>query len=207
MKELQEIDDLDLRYGDLNVLDAFDDSASNFAFQGLKRKLGIHQETLSRALRRLESDQLVEHTEDGYRLTLRGLAVTGKSPKGGARSLRILETYLPSDIEASELISKLKYTWFSALRWFGYKETGEGAILTWLTEDGNTQIKAHFQGARLFIEIDSDDDEKLNVAITFAHELMNRIFKEYQQVKELTQNPQAQAVQYAVALTRGEGHN
>ena len=44
---MQDANDLDLRSGDWQVLDAFHDPVSILAFQGLKRKLGLHQETLS----------------------------------------------------------------------------------------------------------------------------------------------------------------
>ena len=46
---MHEADEYDLRSTDWHVLDAFD-SQSDFGFQGLKRKLGIHQETLSTGL-------------------------------------------------------------------------------------------------------------------------------------------------------------
>lgn len=174
------MNDYDLRHGDRQVLDAFRDSESKFAFQGLKRRLGIHQETLSRALRRLEEDELVEHAEDGYRLTPRGSAIVKKNQKGQAQSYRMLETYLPPDVSALDVISRLKYSWFSTLRWFGYTQTEGGAVLTWLTEDGRLQIKARFQGNRLSIETDSNDEETSEISIKFAHELLARVVKEYQ---------------------------
>ena len=185
VKILHEVNnDLDLSSGDWQVLDAFQDLQSNLAFQGLKRKLGMHQETLSRALHRLESDHLVERTEDGYRLTRRGseilnVTLRAESKKGN----KVLETYLPTDVPTSEVISRLKYSWFSTLRWLGYSENENESILTWLTEDGSTQVRACFKGNRLLIEI-VPDSEKSNLAIKSAHELISRIIREYRSVVE-----------------------
>lgn len=183
---MQELNDLDLRTGDWQVLDAFHDQ-SNLAFQGLKRKLGMHQETLSRALHRLEDDQLVERTEDGYRLTQRGSKIINVPIRGETKGNKILETQLPTDIPASEVISRLKYSWFSSLRWLGHSENGEETILTWVTEDGGTQVRAHFKGSNLMIEIASDSD-KSNFAIKSAHELIARIIREYKLIMEHEQN-------------------
>ena len=43
-----------------------------FTFEGLKRRLGTHPETLSRILDRLEEQQVLEKTERGYQVTQRG---------------------------------------------------------------------------------------------------------------------------------------
>lgn len=201
MKILQELDDdLDLRSGDWQVLDAFHDLQSNLAFQGLKRKLGMHQETLSRALHRLESDHLVERTEDGYRLTRRGSDVLNVSFRGSTKGKKVLETYLPTDVSTSEVISRLKYSWFSTLRWLGISENGDEAILTWLTEDGSTQVRSRFNGNRLVIEI-APDSEASNLAIKSAHELISRIIREYRSVVENLHNPQTPRVTHEARLS------
>jgi len=185
VKILQEANDLDLRSGDWQVLDAFHEPESSLAFQGLKRRLGMHQETLSRALHRLESDNLVERTEDGYRLTQRGSKITHTLVRGQPKKQsKVLETYLPSDVSSSDVILRLKYSWFSSLRWLGYSANSNEALLTWVTEDGATQVRARFEGNRLTIEIDPDNGENSNLAIKSAHELAARIIREYQHVQD-----------------------
>src|SRR3989449_11079675 len=94
-----EPESLDLREHDREVLEFLSqDPASRVAFQGLRRRLGIHPEQLSRALHRLAEDNLLERTELGYRVTSRALSVF--SP-GGLRAeedgVTILQTYLPPD--------------------------------------------------------------------------------------------------------------
>jgi hypothetical protein len=107
------------------------------------------------------------------------VTLRGESKKGN----KVLETYLPTDVPTSEVISRLKYSWFSTLRWLGYSENENEAILTWLTEDGSTQVRARFKGNRLLIEI-VPDSEKSNLAIKSAHELISRIIREYRSVVE-----------------------
>ena len=170
----------DLRSSDWHVLDAFD-SQSDFGFQGLKRKLGIHQETLSRALHRLEDDELIQRTPDGYRLTERGSAITRRVGPG-TQPDRILETYLPSDISVPDLISRLKYSWFGSLRWLGHSESKDGTVLSWVTEDGVSRVSSRFKGRQLTIEIEPHEYAMSNFAIKFAHELLARITKEYRNV-------------------------
>jgi hypothetical protein len=189
VKILQDANDLDLRSGDWQVLDAFHDQESSLAFQGLKRSLGMHQETLSRALHRLESDHLVERTEDGYRLTQRGSEVIHVPVRGQpTKRSKILETYLPSDVPSSDVISRLKYSWFSTLRWLGFSGNNDESVLTWVTEDGRTQVRARFEGNHLSIEINPDIGEKSDLAIKSAHELAARIIREYHMITEQVHN-------------------
>src|SRR5437879_7625379 len=64
----------DLRDHDREVLEFLSqDPSTQVAFQGLRRRLGIHPEQLSRALHRLAQDELVERTELGYRVSRRAL--------------------------------------------------------------------------------------------------------------------------------------
>ena len=72
--------DFDLREHDRHVLEFLSrDPSSQVAFQGIRRRLGIHPEQLSRALHRLADDGLVEHTEHGYRATAKALTVLSPS--------------------------------------------------------------------------------------------------------------------------------
>src|ERR1039457_1806999 len=51
-----------------------------FSFEGLRRKLGTHSETLSRILHRLEEQMILEKTPDGYHVTHKGKEVMGIKP-------------------------------------------------------------------------------------------------------------------------------
>ena len=50
----------DLHGNDTKVLSLLNEEGSNYSFKGIMRKLNIHQQSLSRALHRLEEMGLVE---------------------------------------------------------------------------------------------------------------------------------------------------
>src|SRR5947199_10412327 len=86
---------LDLREHDREVLEFLSqDPSSQVAFQGLRRRLGIHPEQLSRALHRLADDNLLEHTDLGYRVTPRAMQVLSPGSLPSAQpGVIILQTY------------------------------------------------------------------------------------------------------------------
>ena len=64
----------DLRDTDADILNVLlkngdECSISTFSFSGLKIKLNLHQEILSRSLKRLKELKLIEKTESGYKST------------------------------------------------------------------------------------------------------------------------------------------
>src|SRR3989442_14957634 len=70
----------DLRDHDREVLEFLSpDPDSPVAFQGLRRRLGIHPEHLSRVLHRLADRELVERTDLGYRVSRRALGFLSPS--------------------------------------------------------------------------------------------------------------------------------
>src|SRR2546428_11667598 len=70
--ELEQSYEIDLTPRDSNILHAIqDEGLTVFAFDGLKRLLGVHQEMLSRVLDRLEDEGLLEKVSEGHRLTNR----------------------------------------------------------------------------------------------------------------------------------------
>src|SRR5436853_6452885 len=89
---------LDLREHDREVLEFLSqDPSSQVAFQGLRRRLAIHPEQLSRALHRLAEHNLAEHTGLGYRRTPR--AMEGLR-RGALRSDDRGGTILPTALRA-----------------------------------------------------------------------------------------------------------
>jgi Mn-dependent DtxR family transcriptional regulator len=60
----------DFKERDINVLHIIDeDDLTSFAFEGLKRRLKIHPETLSRILYRLADQDILKKGDNGYTLT------------------------------------------------------------------------------------------------------------------------------------------
>jgi DNA-binding IscR family transcriptional regulator len=149
-----------------------------FTFEGLKRRLGLHPETLSRILNRLEQEGIVKKTAEGYTVTreiVKHLKLHQTSTRESRTSL--LQTYLPSDIPVQQLISNLRGKWFGLLRWLGLSETNESITLKWITEDGDIQIDAKITETQLTIEAKFLHHTNLNRALKAAYQLMAYIGK------------------------------
>src|ERR671924_1783530 len=98
---------------DNKILALLNEAGSNYSFKGLMRKLNLHQQSLSRALHRLEEMELVEKSPVGYRLSkagatamLRMMELQQHKPKG-REYMQLLQTYIPLDVKASEVIRQL----------------------------------------------------------------------------------------------------
>ena len=130
------------------------DTGAQVAFQGLRRKLLLHQEILSRTLRRLERDGLVSKRDAGYSLTDSGAAaVRGRMLAGGRQeSVRVIEALLPPHLDPRQVASHLSGRWFRGLRWYGRSDSEEGTALTWLAEPGNETVRLRISGGRISLE-------------------------------------------------------
>src|SRR3989449_9463239 len=134
----------DLRESDREVLELLrNEPSSAVGFQGLKRRLGLHPEKLSRALRRLERDDLVEKTQLGYRIGERARTLlTPTAMKPAIPSVPILQTFLPPEVDLQELATYLRGKWIGALRWDGLMGPPEELPPPGLSEDEGSQLTA-----------------------------------------------------------------
>jgi DNA-binding HxlR family transcriptional regulator len=171
---------LDLREHDRDVLEFLSrDPTSQVAFQGIRRRLGIHPEQLSRALHRLADDGLVERTEHGYRATAKALTVLGpdaltRTPEG----LTVLETYLPADVEVRSLVDALQGRWFGPLRWFGFSQDEGELRLRWSTEDSGIQLEVRLQNGKLRIVAHIAAPSRMDEAARHAYLLFEHLSRE-----------------------------
>jgi len=165
---------------DTDVLSLIDEEdLTTFTFDGLKRRLGLHPETLSRILSRLEQEGIVKKSPEGYRVTPKITKLKLHPTRDEASSVSLLQTFLPSDMLTRKLISDLKGRWFGILRWLGISENSEGVTLKWVTEDGGIQIAANISGTTLNIEAKFLSDTNLDLALKAAYQLMAHIGKLY----------------------------
>jgi len=153
-----------------------EEDLATFSFDGLKRRLGLHPETLSRILDRLEEEGIVKKGPSGYEVTSKigDLLPFPQTSDDGSR-MPLLQTFLPSDVLIPGLISSLKGRWFGSLRWLGLSENGECVTLKWITEDDGIQISATISETALTIEAKFLQDRKLNVALKASHQLLAHI--------------------------------
>lgn len=172
---------LQLNQRDTSVLHLIEEeSLRSFSFDGLKRTLGVHSETLSRIMDRLEEQDLVEKTPEGYSVTQKGEEILTLHPLNTVnQSVPLLRTLLPPDSTVRQITSGLKGRWFGDLRWLGYSLNEAGITLKWVTEDGGIKIDAIFLDGELNIEAKLREGKGLSNAIRASHQLMSYIAKYY----------------------------
>jgi DNA-binding transcriptional ArsR family regulator len=143
-----------------------------FTFDGLKRRLGLHPETLSRILSRLEQEGIVKKNPDGYIVTPKITKLKLHQQHKEKPSTSLVQTYLPSNIPVQQLILQLRGKWFGLLRWLGTSENSEGITLKWITEEGAIQLNASIQGTALNIDAKFLSSSNLDLALKAAYQLM-----------------------------------
>jgi DNA-binding transcriptional ArsR family regulator len=153
-----------------------EEGLATFSFDGLKRRLGLHPETLSRILDRLEEEGIVKKGPEGYTVTMKINEFLRPHPTSTSGSYRsLLQTFLPSDISVNQLISDLRGRWFGLLRWLGSSNSGESATLKWITEDGGIQVDANIFETMLTIEAKFLQDRNMNLALKASYQLLTHI--------------------------------
>ena len=180
--QIEQSEDIDLTPRDSNILHAIqDEGLTVFAFDGLKRLLGVHQEMLSRVLDRLEDEGLLEKVSEGYRLTDRGSHQVAHPLSSTQPRIPIVQSLLPHDIDVQRIIAGLKGRWFGSLRWLGYSQTDEGLVLKWITEEDNIQIDAKFTENYLGIDAKVGEEKDVSQAVKASHQLMGHISRLYRE--------------------------
>jgi len=164
---------------DTDVLNLISQEAlTRFTFDGLKRRLGLHPETLSRILNRLEQEGIVEKGPGGYKVTSKINQFPTLHPIGNDElRMSLLQTLIPSKVPVEQLVQSLKGKWFGLLRWLGCTESEEGTTLKWITEDGGIQVNANILEPALTIEAKFLRDKDVDMALKASYQLMAYIGK------------------------------
>lgn len=131
---------------DDRVLVLLDRFGGRVAFSGLRRALGAHPESLSRALRRLEREGLIGREAGGYRSLVPSDGRGGGPPP---ERLPVASVELPPSVDPATVVDRLRGRWFGALRWIGaYERSGE-RILAWSRRDGSGSVWLGVKGRAL----------------------------------------------------------
>ncbi|HKZ62127.1 MAG TPA: MarR family transcriptional regulator [Nitrososphaera sp.] len=173
----------DFHNNDNKVLSVLNEAGSNYSFKGLMRKLNLHQQSLSRALRRLEEMGIVEKSPVGYRLSNTGESTISKvdlrGPKG-REYMQLLQTYIPLNVRAVEIVRQLLGRWFKNLRWLGMIESGTGYTLQWASDDGSFQINLRMISDYIVVETNASTEKEKVEAMVGSYAIYEQITKAIQ---------------------------
>lgn len=162
----------DIKEPDLDIVRLLESDGGIMAFQGLRRRMNIHQEKLSRALQRLEEDGYVQRTPKGYTLTPRGSCLAQQWLRSPPRTYTtILQSFLPADLSPVTMAQHLEGRWFHNLRWLGCREDGDETVLRWVTEEGGVEIILKLRWGQIIVETDASDQERLIEALIAAQKV------------------------------------
>ena len=173
------IDDLDVRPNDSKVLDVLSENNSNYTFRGMMRKLGMHQESLSRSLQRLHELDLIEKSQLGYKLSEKGAFLAKEDPQLKISYKPLLQTYVPSNVHASDIISSMAGRWFKNLRWIGMVETQTDHVLQWLSEFGSFDLNLRVSPNYITIESSATSEKGKTDAMISAYRIIQEVSKLY----------------------------
>jgi hypothetical protein len=151
---------------------------STFTFDGVRRLTGVHPETLSRSLLRLEEEGTIARIPEGYAV-VRGKAQRVQPAHLGEKRVQILSTFLPYGVTAAGVASTLRGRWFDRVRWVGMSEGDEEMVLKWTTEDGSVLIDLRLSEGQMEVEARVKKDDDIALAVRAAHQLMARISRLY----------------------------
>jgi DNA-binding HxlR family transcriptional regulator len=176
----------DFHNNDNKILALLNEAGSNYSFKGLMRKLNLHQQSLSRALHRLEEMELVEKSPVGYRLSKTGANAISRiellqqhKPKG-REYMQLLQTYIPLNVKASEVMRHLIGRWFKNLRWIGMMGSATGYTLQWTSDDGSFQINLRLIADYIVIETDALTEKEKVQAMVGSYAIYEQITKAMQ---------------------------
>jgi len=179
----EEAPSADLHNNDSKILSVLNETGSNYSFKGLMRKLSLHQQSLSRALHRLEEMGLVEKSPVGYRLSKTGESTISKfdaiRPKG-REYMQLLQTYIPLNVRAIEVVRQLVGKWFKNLRWLGMIESATGYTLQWSSDDGSFQINLRLIADYIVIETNASTEKEKVEAMVGSYAIYELITKAMQ---------------------------
>jgi DNA-binding transcriptional ArsR family regulator len=171
----------DFHNNDNKVLSVLNEAGSNYSFKGLMRKLNLHQQSLSRALHRLEEMGVVVKSPVGYRLSDKTAIVRTDLPAPKGREYtQLLQTYIPVSVKAGEIVRHLVGRWFKNLRWIGMIESGTGYTLQWASDDGSFQINLRMISDYIVIETNALTEKEKAQSMVGSYAIYEQITKAMQ---------------------------
>ncbi|WP_458745767.1 MarR family transcriptional regulator [Candidatus Nitrosocosmicus sp. T] len=173
---------------------------STYSFKALERKLEIHQQSLSRALKRLLDLNLIEKTSSGYKLVERNAYnlnpilddnLLNEEPeiiksKKIRKYKQLVQIYMPVKGNMEAIVDHLTGKWFGNLRWFGLITKETGFRLQWIVVDRYSnnkifQINVSILSEYVIVESDAVSDNEKVEAMYYSNRIIEEIIKVLQE--------------------------
>lgn len=140
----------------------------SYTFNGLVRELNMHQQSLSRSIKRLIDLGLIEQIKHyGFRLTKLGrrlgMATSSVNSNNNYRKysqLAYLDMHF-TKFDIDSITSKLTGKWFENLRWVGKINDSGVSILKWKRYDNSFGINVTIMQGSLIIESDASLEKEI----------------------------------------------
>lgn len=142
--------------------------AGHVAFNGLRRALSAHPESLSRALRRLERGGTVLHDERGYTL-VEGSPEMPTSEPPVWRSVAQVE--VPLGVSREALLGQFAGKWMGRLRWVGGYDHPTEPLLIWSVEGTPGHVVLAIDGRTLRVGVEEPTPGSSEALVAAAREL------------------------------------
>jgi len=164
---------------------------AHFSFQGLRRRLGLHQETLTRTLKRLEDAHAIQRSPDGYTLTKPGNSFSFTVRTNPPNPKPIVEAYLPAQIDVTVLFQRLRGRWFGNFRWLGYSHDGNQLSMSWISDDGHMELQARISSEKIIIGAETHGNYNESEQMAAAYQLFDHITKIAEEMVQTSNTPPA----------------
>ena len=175
---IPDFEEFDLDEREIEVLKLLSsEQNAHFSFQGLRRRLGLHQETLTRTLKRLEDARAIERSPDGYTLRKPGNSFSFTVRTNPPNSKPVVEAYLPAQVDVTVLFQRLRGRWFGNFRWLGYSHDGNLLSMSWISDDGHMELQAKINSDKITIGADMHGGNNESERMAAAYQLFDHIAK------------------------------
>jgi len=173
------------------------DPLSILSFKSIERRLGLHQQSISRSLKRLLESEILEKTSLGYKLFKENKFLTDPllanpdrfeeekeffKSKNKRKFAQIMQIRIPLKNNTESIVHHLMGKWIGELRWDGLVTKETGVILRWIAYDklnGNKifYFNVNIVSEYIVIESDADSDKNKIDAIGYSNRIIHEIIK------------------------------
>jgi len=187
----------DIRNNDKKILSLLrKEMWSTYSFKALERKLDIHQQSLSRALKRLLDLNLIEKTSSGYKLVERNGYnfnpilednLLDEEPEKDKSKIhrkynQLIQIYMHVKGNIEPIVDHLTGKWFGNLRWFGLIKKETGFRLQWIVVDKHSnnkifQINVSILSEYIIVESNAFSESEKVEAMYYSNRIIEEIIK------------------------------